>query len=78
MTDSLDVVLASLHAIGYDSVTREDGFNEASGVVPLPEEHRCEPRTGWRRFLPRVYYGGDPTFVPNDLRATVETHDWMV
>ena len=78
MTEALDDVIAVLYGMGYDSVTPNEGYDEASGKVPLPAEHRTEPRTGWRRFLPRVYDGGDPDLVPDDLRAAVEARGWTV
>lgn len=78
MSDEVDDVLESLHAAGYDSITRTEGYNEASGTVTLPQEHRQEPPTGWRRLLPRLYSGGDPDLIPTDLRTTVEDHGWTV
>lgn len=74
----LEDVLASLHARGYESITPTDGYDEASDVVPLPEAYREEPREGWRRLLPRLYDSGDLDLVPDDLRATVERHGWVV
>ncbi|QLG62608.1 hypothetical protein [Halorarum salinum] len=78
MTATLDDVLAALEELGYGSVTRTEGYDEAGGTVPLPEEHRAEPRSGWRRLLPRLYDGGDPALVPDDLRAAVEERGWVV
>lgn len=79
-SDELAAVLADVHELGYESVERIDDWpDEASGVVPLPEEHRKEPPEGWRRFLPRVHCNaGDPALVPDDLRAAVEGHGWTV
>ena len=78
MTGSPADLLDVLHRMGYDSVSRDEGYDETSGRVLLPDEHRSEPRTGWRRFLPRVYDGGDPDLVPDDLRAAVEERGWTV
>lgn len=80
MSDALSAVLDDLHAAGYDAVTRHEEFpTEASGPVPLPEEHRREPATGWRKYLPRAYCNaGDPALVPEDLREVVAAHDWTV
>jgi len=79
MTDELDAILADLHELGYDSIDRTEGYREASGRVPVPEEYRREQPTGWRRFVPRVVCGGaDPDLVPEDLRAVVETQGWTV
>jgi hypothetical protein len=79
VSDDLSTVLASVHDAGYRSVTRNDGFDDASGRVDLPPAHRREPPTGWRRLLPRVHCGGgDPELVPEDLRVAVEAHGWTV
>ena len=80
MNNELKEILETLQSEGYDSISVIESrpFPEASGVVPLPEEHRRAPRTGWRRFLPRIYDGGDPNLVPDDLRSVVETHNWTV
>ena len=78
MSSDLDTVLAALHDRGYDSITRTDGYEEASGSVTLPPAYRDERPDDWRRFLPRVYCGDDPEFVPDDLRAVVESHGWTV
>jgi hypothetical protein len=76
--NGLSAVLDDLHTLGYESVDRVEGYEgEASGEVPLPEDRR-EPATGWRRYLPRVYDGGDPDLVPDDLREVVESHGWTV
>lgn len=75
MSDALDAVLADLGEAGYESVTRDEGYEAASGRVPLAPEHRRDPPTGWRRFVPRLYCdAGDPDLVPDDLRAIVESH----
>jgi len=67
---SFETVLDTVHALGYDEITSTEGYpNEASGQVPLPEQHRRDPPTGLRRFLPRFYCdAGDPDLVPDDLR----------
>ncbi|MFC7193679.1 hypothetical protein ACFQL4_01935 [Halosimplex aquaticum] len=53
MSDELAAILDDLHELGYETVDRVEGFeSEASGRVPLPEEHRREPETDWRRYLP--------------------------
>jgi hypothetical protein len=80
MDDELAAILDDLHELGYDSVEPVEGWpDEASGVVALPEEHRREPATGWRRFVPRVYCNaGDPDLVPDDLRDVVEGYGWTV
>jgi hypothetical protein len=74
----LDTVLAALHDRGYGSITRTEGYDEASGQVPLPPEYREERPDDWRRFLPRIYCGDDPDLVPEALRETVESHGWTV
>jgi len=80
VSDDLDAILAALRELGYESLDRPEGFpDEATGQVPLPEEHRKEPPTGWRRFLPRIHCNaGDPDLVPDDLREVVEAHGWTV
>ncbi|WP_436923421.1 hypothetical protein [Halosimplex amylolyticum] len=80
MSDELAAVLDDLHELGYETVDRVEGFeSEASGRVPLPEEHRRERATGWRRYLPRIHCdAGDPDLVPDDLRAAVEARGWTV
>lgn len=80
MNTELADILETLQSEGYDSITVIESrpFPEASGVVPLPEEHRREPRTGWQRFLPRIYDGGDPDLVPSDLQSVVENHGWAI
>ena len=77
MPADLDSVLAALHDAGYDSITRTEGYDEASGQVPLPDDHRDE-RDGWRRLVPTVYCGDDPDLVPADLREPVESRGWTV
>mgnify|MGYP000409834977 FL=1 len=80
MDDELAAILDDLHELGYESVEPIEDFDgEASGVVALPEEHRRDPATGWRRLVPRVYCdAGDPNLVPDDLRDVVEKHGWTV
>ena len=80
MTDELSDVLDDIRDLGYEGVTPTEGFeNEASGAVPLPEEHRRDRPTGWRRHLPRIHRSaGDPALVPADLRSAVESHGWTV
>jgi hypothetical protein len=80
MDDELAGIIGEVHDLGYDSVERIEGWpDEASGVVALPEEHRCETPTGWRRLVPRVYCNaGDPDLVPDDLRDVVERYGWTV
>lgn len=78
MGDELDEIFESLHAAGYDAVTRTEEYNEASGKVSVPEKHRRDPPTGWRRLLPRIYRGDDPDLISTDLRTTVEDHSWTV
>jgi len=80
MAEELDAILVELHDVGYESVTPIEGYEgEASGVVDLSEDHRREPATGWRRYLPRIFCNaGDPDLVPDDLRAVVESHGWTV
>ncbi len=67
-------------AVRHEELTLTDGYpDEASGQVPLPEAHRRDPPTGWRRLLPRVYCNaGDPNLVPDNLRSAVERHGWTV
>lgn len=80
MNDELEKILEDLHTKGYDSISPNENRHhpEASGTIPLPEEHRRRPRTGWRRFLPRVYDGGDPDLVPNEVRSVIKNHGWIV
>lgn len=78
MSPDLDGVLAALHDCGYDAITRDEGFDSASGSVPLPPAYRDERPDDWRRFLPRVYCGDDPDLVPADLRELVESRGWIV
>jgi hypothetical protein len=78
MTIELTDILDALHAMGYGSITRTEEYPEASGEVLVPKKYRRDPRTGWRRLLPRVYDGGEPALVPDDLRATVEDYGWTV
>ncbi|MFO7833876.1 MAG: hypothetical protein R6V31_07435 [Halohasta sp.] len=77
---SFETVLDAVHALGYDEITSTEGYpNEASGQVPLPDEYRRDPPTGWRRLVPRAYCNaGDPDLVPDDLRRAVERHGWTV
>ncbi len=77
MGDELQQVLDALHANGYESITRDEGFESASGRVRLTSTHR-KSQSGWRRFLPRVYCGNDPDLVPDDLRGIVEEQGWTV
>jgi len=65
-----ETVLDAAHALGYDEITSTEGYpNKASGQVQLSEQHRRDPPTGLRRFLPRVYCdASDSGLVPNDLR----------
>lgn len=76
----LDAILDAVHQLGYDEITRTEGYpDEASGQVPLPEQHRREPPEGLRRVLPQVYCdAGDPNLIPDDLRTTVEQYGWTV
>lgn len=78
MAARLDDVLAAVRELGYDAITRDDGYESASGPVPLPAEYVREKRNGWRRFLPRVYCGDDSDLVPDDLREAVEDRGWTV
>lgn len=79
MGDALATILEELHALGYQGVTRDERYGEASGRVPIATEDRASNRTGWRSVLPRLSRdGGDPTLVPADLRAVVERHGWTV
>lgn len=80
MNDELAELLEELHSRGYDSISSNEDRNrpEASGNIPLPEEHRQEPQTGWRRFFPLLYDGGDPDLVPNEVRSVVESNGWTV
>ncbi|WP_435347195.1 hypothetical protein [Haloarchaeobius sp. HRN-SO-5] len=78
MSSELDRVLDALHERGFDSITRDDGFDSASGSVAVPEEYRREPRVGWRKLLPRTYDGGDLNLVPDEVRTVVEEQGWTV
>ncbi len=79
MSNALDAVIADLCEAGYESVTRDEGYEAASGRVPLAPGHRRNPPTGWRRLVPRLYCdAGDPALVPDDLRAIVESHGFTV
>ena len=81
MNNDLAEILEELQSRGYDSISPNEDrpFPEASGNVSLLEKDRREPRTGWRRFLPRIYWNaGDPDLIPDDLQAVVEEHDWVV
>ena len=75
-----ETVLDAVHKLGYDEITSTEGYpNEASGQVLLPEQHRRDPPTGLRRFLPRVYCdAGDQELISDDLQQAVERHDWTI
>lgn len=80
MNDEFAELLDELHSRGYDSISPNEGRNhpEASGNIPLPEEHRQNSQTGWQRFFPLLYDGSDPDLVPNEVRSVVESHGWTV
>ena len=79
MGTELDAILETLHAKGYDSVTRTEAVpDEADGVVSLPEKHRREPKSRWRRLLSRPGNEANPDLVPDDLRSVVEGKGWTV
>jgi len=79
MTDELTAIVDDLHERGYTSITRTEGYEEASGRVSLPDECLRDRPDGWRRLLPQVYCdAGDPDLVPADLCAVVEAHGWTV